>query len=590
MADRRVQRRLAAILAADVVGYSRMVEMDEAGTVGRLMTLQVDLIQPVIKEEGGRVVKLMGDGLLVEFGSAVDAVRGAIAMQAAINLRNQDISEAESLIFRVGVNVGDVIIDGDDIHGDGVNVAARLEGLCQPGEIFISGTVFDQVEGKLETVFDDLGEHTVKNIVRPIRVYRVRSGDRDGAVPVAPAVPAAPAASSDKASIAVLAFNNMSGDVEQEYFSDGISEDIITDLSKVSGLHVIARNSSFAYKDKTVSVPDVAAELGVRHVLEGSVRKAGNRIRVTAQLIDATTGGHVWAERYDRDLTDIFAVQDELTQQIVTALKVTLTEQEQDQLVHKGTADVEAYNLFLRGRDHVWLLTESGNIAARDLFGHAIEIDPGYAAAHALTAFTHLNDFANGWTEDPDESLKTGLRIAQQAVNIDAAEPMAHFALSSAYKWNRDIDAALAEAQQCLALAPNSAEGHIATAYIEIFAGNAAAAMETLNAYMRLDPHYPDIMLQFLAEAHISLGQYEDAVVVLKQRQERNPDAATVYALLASCYGHLGHVAEGQNALAELFRINPEFSIEHRRRVLPFKNPDDFERRVEGLRKAGLPE
>ena len=387
---------------------------------------------------------------------------------------------------------------------------------------------------------------------------------------------------------AVLAFNNMSGDVEQEYFSDGISEDIITDLSKVSELHVIARNSSFTYKGRAVSVPDVAAELGVRHVLEGSVRKAGNRIRVTAQLIDATTGGHVWAERYDRDLTDIFAVQDELTREIVTALKVTLTEAEQVQLAHKGTANVEAYNLFLRGRDNVWLHTKTGNIAARELFEHAIEIDPGYAAAHALTAFTHFNDFANGWTEDPDQSLEIGLRIAQQAVTLDTAEPLAHFALSSAYKWTRNIDAALAEAQQCLTLAPNSAEGHISTAYIEIFAGNAAAAIETIDAYMRLDPHYPDIALQVLAEAHISLGQYEEAVVVLKKRQERNPDAASVYALLASCYGHLGHIAEGQKALAELFRINPEFSIERRRRVLPFKNPEDFERRVEGLRKAGL--
>ena len=558
------------------------------------MTLHVDLIQPVIKEEGGRIFKLMGDGLLVEFGSAVDAVRGAIALQAAINQGNQNIAEAEGLIFRVGVNVGDVIIDGDDIHGDGVNVAARLEGLRQPGEIFISGTAFDQVEGKLETVFDDLGEHTAKNIARPIRVYPVRSGDEDDAVPVAPVspagrtAPATSAASSDKASIAVLAFNNMSGDAEQEYFSDGISEDIITDLSKISGLHVIAHNSSFSYKNSAVSVPDVAAELGVGHVLEGSVRKAGNRIRVTAQLIDATTGGRVWAERYDRDLTVIFAVQDDLTREIVTALQVALTEEEQDQLGHKGTTDVEAYNLFLRGRDHVWLHTKAGNIAARGLFGHAIEIDPGYAAAHALTAFTHANDFVNGWTEDPDESHKTGLRIARQAAKIDAAEPMTHFALFSAYKWNGEIDAAIAEAKQCLALAPNSAEGHLATAYIEIFAGNAATAIETLDTYMRLDPHYPDIALQFVAEAHFLLGQYEDTVAVLKKRQERNPEAATVYGLLASCYGHLGRLAEGQDALAELLRINPDFSVERGRRVLPFKNPEDFERRVEGLRKAGL--
>ena len=505
MAEERVQRRLSAILAADVVGYSGMVERDEAGTVGRMMTLQVDLLQPLINDGGGRVVKLMGDGLLVEYASAVDAVRSAMAIQAAIDVRNQDLAADERMIFRVGVNIGDVIIDGDDIHGDGVNVAARLEGLCQPGEVFVSGTVFDQVEGKLDAGFDDLGEQTVKNITRPVRVYRVRSGDQQG---TAPAAAKTPAVTSDQPSIAVLAFNNMSDDAEQQYFSDGISEDIITDLSKVSGLHVIARNSSFTYKGSAVSVPEVAAELGVRHVLEGSVRKAGNRIRVTAQLIEAATGGHVWAERYDRELTDIFAVQDELTQEIVAALKVTLTEEEQDQLAHKGTADVEAYNLFLRGRDNVWLHTKTGNIAARELFGHALEIDPAYAAVLALTAFTHVNDSVNGWTDSPEESLDTGLRIAQQAVGVDEAEPLAHFALSSALKWKGEIDAALAGARKCLALAPNSAEGHVGTAHCEIFAGNASAAIELLDAYTRLDPHYPDIALQFLAEAHISLGQY----------------------------------------------------------------------------------
>ena len=442
MAAERLQRRLAAILAADVVSYSRMVEADEAGTVARLKSLQSELIMPMIARDGGRVVKLMGDGVLVEFASAVDAVRNAIGIQAEMAKRNADQAEDHRIAFRIGVNVGDVIIDGEDIHGDGVNVAARLEGLCEPGGVYVSGTVHDYVEGKLEAAFDDLGEQAVKNITRPVRVYRVRMDENGSSRPSPRTVSPPP---PDKPSIAVLAFNNMSGDAEQEYFSDGISEDVITDLSKLANVHVIARNSSFVYKNAAVSVPEVARELGVRYILEGSVRKAGNRVRVTAQLIDSTTGGHVWADRFDRDLTDIFAVQDEFTHEIVSALKLTLSPDEADRLAHKGTADVEAYNLFLRGRDQVWLHTKTGNIGARDLFGRAIAIDPGYAAARALVAFTHINDFANGWTEAPDRSLEIGLQTARQAVNIDAAEPLAHFALSSAYKWSGEIDAALEE-------------------------------------------------------------------------------------------------------------------------------------------------
>ena len=501
MAAERVHRRLAAILAADVVGYSRMVEADEASTVARLKSLQDELIMPMIARDGGRVVKVMGDGVLVEFGSAVDAVRNAIEIQAAMATRNADLAEERRIAFRVGVNIGDVIIDGDDIHGDGVNVAARLEGICEPGGVYVSGTVHDHVEGKLATEFDDLGEHTVKNITRPVRVYRVRmAGDESPRPAARNAEPPMP----ERPSIAVLAFNNMSGDAEQEYFSDGISEDVITDLSKLDNVHVIARNSSFVYKNTAVSIPEVARELGVRYVLEGSVRKAGNRVRVTAQLIDSTTGGHVWADRYDRDLTDIFAVQDELTHEIVSVLKLTLSPAEEVRLAHKGTADVEAYNLFLRGREQVWLHTRTGNIRARELLGHAIAIDPGYAAAHAHMAFTHVVDYVNGWADVPEQSLSTGLEIARRAVDIDSEEPIAHFALSSASTWSRDLDRALAEAQRCLALEPNSAEGHLAASHVQIFAGEAAAAIETLDAYMLLDPHYPEIALQFLAEARIS--------------------------------------------------------------------------------------
>ena len=382
----------------------------------------------------------------------------------------------------------------------------------------------------------------------------------------------------------------MSGDPEQEYFSDGISEDIITDLSKLSELHVIARNSSFTYKGKPVDVKQVGRDLGVRYVLEGSVRKAGNRVRVTGQLIDAASGAHIWAERFDRDLTDIFAVQDELTQEIIAALKVKLTPEKKDRLARKGTIDEEAYDLFLRGRERAWLNTRSGNIEARHLLGRAVTINPDFAAAHAFIGFTHVNDYVNGWAEVPEQSLQTGLEIAERAVQMDEAEPQAHYALAVALFFHRETDRALAEARRCVALAPNfGTKDIIAIARMLTYSGDAAGAINTIDAYMRLDPLYPDMALYFLAEARISLGQFEEAVTALKQRLERNPNSETSYALLASCYGHLGRIAESQAAWAEVMRIAPDFSIERRRRILPYKNPDDFERRIEGMRKAGLP-
>src|SRR5471032_2893660 len=429
MAEPRVQRRLAAILAADVVGYSRLMESDEEGTLTRLKSLRREIVDPAIAEHSGRMVKLMGDGALVEFASAVDAVTCAIEIQKSIREHNAGGTEDKWIQFRIGINVGDIIVDGEDIYGDGVNVAARIEGLAEPGGIFISRAAADQVRDKVPIRIENRGDHAVKNIVRPIEVFCVVVEERKvaalagraAATPTPPSVP-------DKTSIAVLAFNNMSGDAEQEYFSDGISEDIITDLSKLSELHVIARNSSFVYKKAAISVPDVAKTLGVRYVLEGSVRKAGNRVRVTAQLIDSSNGGHVWASRFDRDLTDIFAVQDELTQEIVAALKLKLTVGEQDRLTQRRAVDVEAFELFLRGRERVWSATPIGNIAARGMLERALAIDPGYAAAHALIAFTHVLDYANAWTSDPEHSLRAGLEVAQRVVGMDEEEPNGHLA------------------------------------------------------------------------------------------------------------------------------------------------------------------
>ena len=587
-------RKLAAILAADVVGFSRMTGADEDGTLGRLRALRSNLIDPVTSANHGRVFKRTGDGILVEFRSVVEAVRCAIEIQKAMIDRNAGAPDDSSMEFRIGIHIGDVVEESDgDLMGDGVNITARLEGIAEPGAICLSEDAYRQVRGRLDLTVADLGPKQLKNIAEPVRVYSLKVG-QPAQPKVAPQADLAmagrpPAATlPDKPSIAVLAFDNLSGDPEQEYFSDGISEDIITDLSMLSELHVVARNSSFVYKKTAVSVPDAAKALGARFVLEGSVRKAGNRVRVTAQLIDSRSGGHVWANRFDRDLTDIFAVQDELTREIVTALKLKLTVGEQDRLARKRAVNVKAYEYLLRGREQALALTRGGNIAARSLADAAIAIDPEYAAAHALIAFTHLNDYANGFTSDPQQSLQIGLELAQRAVVMDEEEPAGHLALGIGYVWSRDLDRARAEALRGLALSPNSVELLILMANVQIFSGDPAAAVQTLDAAMRLDPHYPDITLQFLADARFSLGEYEQAVVALEQRLARNSQSETAYAMLASCYGQLGRPDDSREAWERAKTINPGFSIERRRRVQPFKNPEDFELRVEGLRKAGL--
>ena len=587
-------RKLAAILVADVVGYSRLAGADEDRILARLRTLRSDLVDPTIAVHNGRVVKRTGDGSLIEFRSVVDAVRCAIEVQTAMVERNAGVPPEHRIEFRVGIHLGDVVEESDgDLMGDGVNIAARLEGISTPGAICLSEDAYRQVKARLDLAVTDLGQVNLKNIAEPMRVYSLQVGTITQQNPTLKAQPPAtkiPPATpvSDKPSIAVLAFNNMSGDAEQEYFSDGISEDIITDLSKLSELHVIARNSSFVYKNVAASVPEMAKALGVRYVLEGSVRKAGNRVRVTAQLIDASNGGHVWASRFDRDLTDIFAVQDELTQEIVAALKLNLTLGDQDRLAQGRAINVDAYELLLRGREQASAHTRTGNIAARSLAADALAIDPGYAAAQALISFTHVLDYVNAWSADPEGSLRIGMDLAQQAVEMAEEQPNCHFALGMACMWSRQLDRAQAEVQQGLALSPNSAELLMLMAHIQIFSGDAAGALETLDASMRLDPHHPEVLLQFLADAHFSLGEYEQAIVAIEQRIQQNAQSETAYALLASSYGHLDRLEESRQAWKKALQINPDFSIERRRRVLPFRNSEDFNRRVEGLRKAGL--
>ena len=582
-ANPKVSRRLAAILAADIAGYSALMGADDVRTVRDLKGHQT-IILPMIAEHGGRVIDTAGDGILAEFASVVNAVECAVVLQKTMAERNAVADPASRMQFRIGINIGDVIHDETRLYGDGVNVAARLEGIAEPGGICLSGDAHGQVHRKLPLTFIDVGEQQLKNISAPVRVYRVDMGHFAPAAPSSRPTQALP----DKPSIAVLAFNNMSGEAEQEYFSDGISEDIITELSKLSELHVIARNSTFTYKGRAVDVKQVGRELSVRYVLEGSVRKSGNRVRVTGQLIDATSGAHIWAERFDRDLTDIFAVQDELTQQIISALKIRLAPEQKERLARKYTGDVEAYSLFLRGREQALIMTRSNGVEARRLLARAIEINPSLAAAHAYVALTHVADYNNGWAEVPEKSLETALEIAGHAVAMDEEDPYAHFALAVALVWKREHDRAFAEIQRCLALAPGSAEGHLAKSNIQYYMGNPLEAIETLNTYMRLDPLYPEMALYFLAQAQAALGQYEASVDTLKRRLERNPTSATSYALLASCYGHLGMLPESRAAWAELKKIDPDFSIERRRRILPFSDPRIFDDRLAGMRKAGL--
>jgi adenylate cyclase len=585
MDDPQTERKLAAILAADVAGYSRLMSRDEEGTLRALKAHLVELLEPRIAAHRGRIVKRTGDGLLVDFASAVEAVRCAVEIQSGMTERNRDMPEQSRIEFRIGINLGDIILEGDDIYGDGVNIAARLEGIAEPGAIFISRAVRDSVRDKLDVVLEDLGERPLKNIPKPMRVFRVGGADRPAPSSFGAAAPPLP----HKPSIAVLPFDNMSRDAEQEYFSDGMTEDLITDLSKVSGLLVIARNSSFAYKGKATKVQEIGQELGVRFVLEGSVRKAGNRVRITAQLVDAQSGGHIWAERFDRDLVDIFATQDEVVEKIVDTLAVKLTRHEEQRLRHRGTHNVEAYDFWWRARELLGQGTREATAQARAMHRRAAEIDPNFAAPYAGLAFAAVADYVNAWTSDPTQSLEEAEKLARRAIELDDQEPIGHLALGGVLLWQRKHDLALAEVSRVIELDPNFAQGHAFIGMALMYGGRASEAIEPFATAMRLDPHYSNMLLHLLAQAHFSLGQYETAAARLLDRIARNPNTDASRMLLAACYGHLGRFDDARTVWAELVRINPSFSLAQRARVLPYKDPGDFERIAAGLAKAGLP-
>jgi adenylate cyclase len=597
----RMKRKLTAIVSADAKSYSRLMGEDEMATV-RTLTAHRQVMTTLIEQHHGRVVDSPGDNLLAEFASAVDAVQCAIEIQQELKVRNAELPEQRQMEFRIGINVGDVVVEGEKIYGDGVNIAARLEGLAQPGGICISGTVYDQVKNKLSLQYEDLGEQVVKNIADPVRVYRVvlevpSLSPQDSALRTQAALspqdsalrtqaqPALPL--PDKPSLAVLPFTNMSGDPEQEYFSDGITEDLITDLSKLSGLFVIARHSVFTYKGKAVKMEQVSQELGVQYVLEGSVRKASNRVRITAQLVDATTGHHLWAERYDGELADIFALQDEVTQKIVAALEIKLTKREQEHLEHTPTNNLEAYDHYLRGWESFYRTTKEANVQARQMFEKALELDPEFAGAYAGLGMTHWVEWLLQWNPDP-RNLERAFELTQQAVALDDSLSQAHTLLGWVYLFKKRYEEAITEIERAVVLNPNDADAYARLGGALLFMGEPEKAIGLEEQAMRLDPHYPPLYLFFLGIAYHRTGQSEAAVTALKRALIRNPDFLAAHLFLAVTYSELGQEEEAGAEVAKVLLLNPNFSLERFGRTLPFKDSAVTERYLTALRKAGL--
>ena len=593
MAPERPQRKLAAILAADVVGFSRLAGADEERILARLRALRSDLIDPTIAVHNGRVFKRTGDGALVEFRSVVDAVRCAIEVQNAMVERNAGVPPERRIEFRIGVHLGDVVEEEDgDLMGDGVNIAARLEGVAKPGAICLSEDAYRQVRARLDMTVSDLGATQLKNIAEPIHAYSLQVGPSDPARAAAPAEkPAGPPAPLDRPSIAVLAFQNMSGDLEQEYFADGIAEDVLTDLSKIGGLLVIARNSSFAYKGKPVDIRAIARELGVRSVLEGSVRRAGNRLRITAQLIDAETGGHLWADRFDREISDIFAVQDEVTQRIVDALKVKLTPREAALLGESGTTNNKAHDFFLLARSLLFSSSRSREMFARvtAFLDQAIAEDSNYGEAFAGLAMAHALNWQNHWTEDWSRSLEESKRLAELAIGKNPNSAFVRYVASLAYIWSGDHDRFEIEIYTALQLSPNHAASVGTLGFGKIYGGEPLAAIPHIERAIRLDPVFKQQYIHFLGSAYLVAGEFETAAAQFKERIRLNPKTDLSRALLVVALGHLGRTEEAGQVWRELMEVNPKYSFSGHVGRLPFRNRADADRLAEGLRKAGVP-
>jgi adenylate cyclase len=585
MATEHIRRRLAAILAADVVGYSRLMERDETATHTALTARWKEVLEPLVEQHQGRVFKRTGDGVFVEFGSAVNAVECAAALQGAMKAANEDMPEDRAIVLRVGVNLGDIMVEDSDLFGDGVNIAARLEMLADPGGVAISDSVHQHVHGRVGIDFADGGLHEVKNIERPVHIWIWSPNGRTKAT--ARIIVEAPPPLPSRPSIAVLPFDNMSGDPEQGYFADGITEDIITDLSKVSGLFVIARNSSFAYKGMAPDIRKVSRELGVRYVLEGSVRRAANRIRINAQMIDGTTGGHLWAERYDRGIEDIFAVQDEVTRTIVSALKVKLTPSEETRREGRGKVDPEAYDLLVRSRETMLQLSAQASREARGMLERAVAIDPDLAAAYARLSIIAFAEYVNRWNEATSENLTQAMELAHKAIDLDDTEPQAHISLAIALTWARRLDEAERSAERAVALDPNSGDAYTSLGNIRDFQGRHEDAVALYTRAHRLDPQF-EMSLHFLGRALLTLGRFDEAEIAFKRRLTLAPRSDMTRFYLACLYGRTGRHEEARRYWQETLEVNPNFSVGHLKQVLPYRDPDTLDRLVDGLRQAGI--
>jgi TolB-like protein/class 3 adenylate cyclase len=585
----QVNRRMAAILAADVAGYSRLMGADEEGTLARLKAHRRELVDSKIAEHHGRIVKTTGDGMLVEFSSVVEAVRCAVGIQRAMVKRNAGVLADHRIEFRVGINLGDIIIDGDDIYGDGVNVAARLEGLAEPNGICVSRVVRDQVRDRLDLAFEDMGEQQVKNIARPVRVFRVTAPALGQPTPSAKPSLALP----DKPSIAVLPFQNMSGDPEQEYFADGIVEEIITAISRVRWLFVIARNSSFTYKNRAVDVRQVGRELGVRYVLEGSVRKAANHVRITGQLVDAATGSHLWADRFDGTLDDIFELQDQVTTSVVGAIAPKLEQAEIERARRKPTESLDAYDYYLRGMASFHKTTREANDAALRLFYRAIELDPDFASAHGMASWCYAWRKMNGWETDRVQAIAETARLARRAAALGTDDAVALCAGGFALGYNTgDLDDGSAMTDRALVLNPNLATAWLLSGYLKALLGEHEMAIENLARAMRLSPLDPEVFVAHLglAAAHLFVGRYDEASSWAEKALRHRPNAAGAARVAAASHALAGRLEQAQKAMAHLRQLDPALRISNLRDVLTLRRPEVMARYVEGLRKAGLPE
>ena len=577
-----MERRLAAILATDVVGYSRLIRADEEGTIAALKALRVDLIDLKIAEHHGRIVKLMGDGMLAEFPSVVDAVRAAVETQLAVAEHNSGLPEDKRIEFRVGINLGDVIIDGDDIHGDGVNVAARLEGIADPSGICISGAVYDQVRDRVDAIFEDMGEQEVKNIDRPVRMWRwlpdrgVTGGDT--------APPEKPLPLPDKPSIVVLPFENMSGEAEQEFFADGLSEDIITALSRFHSFDVVGRNTAFTFKGRSVDLKTVAQELGVQYILEGSVRKAGNRVRISAQLIDGLADHHIWAERYDRELDDIFQVQDEIIEIIVATLAHKVDAEETERRIRTHETDRDAYDCYLTGREYFFTRTRQAHYRSIALIDRAIELDPEFARAHGFRAWLKAYGCRYGWSDNSKQCLDEAMSSALKALSLDPSDYDVHWRLAVAYLHARQFDKAEGEYRKAQALNPNHAGFLAEMAGTLVLLGRPEDAIAQLEQAKRNNPQYPEWFDAYLGWAQYHAGQHDSALETLNAL---NDPPGVFRIFVAGAQARLDRLDEARAEATRLLASEPGFSLA-KLEFLPYKNDADRAMLAADLCKAGI--